>query len=271
MPFFQAILLGIVQGLTEFLPISSSGHLVLAKSILGFHEDGIAFEIFVHFGTLLAVVTLYKKDLLEIIATILPFGEGQSEGKVREHASGARLLRFLVIATIPAGILGLLLRTFFESAFSSATFVSGALIFTGLVLLISRKVPDTTCPLDNFKSLVIGLAQVVAFFPGVSRSGTTITAALVLGIEREEAARFSFLLTVPLISGVVLIKSIEMFEHPPGSDELWYFGVGCLAAYISGLWAIKWIVGVVQQGRFDRFAYYCFAVGAIGLIFNILK
>ena len=271
MPFLQAILLGIVQGLTEFLPISSSGHLVLAKSILGFHEDGIAFEIFVHFGTLLAVLTLYKRDLWEIVAAVVPGLRDHSDQEVGETTRGVRLLLLLTIATIPAAILGLMLREFFESAFSSATFVSGALIFTGLVLLASRKVPDTTRPLDNFKALLIGLAQVVAFFPGVSRSGTTITAALVLGIEREEAARFSFLLTVPLIFGVTLIKSIEMFEQPPSPDELWYFGVGCVAAYFSGLWAIKWLIGVVQKGRFDRFAYYCFAVGTIGLIFNILK
>ncbi len=271
MSFLQAVLLGIVQGLTEFLPISSSGHLVLMKSILGFREDGIAFEIFVHFGTLLAIVTLYKKELWQIIVDITRPISGRARPAEPAQNGGIRLLLFLVIGTVPAGMLGLLLRDFFEKAFSSTTFVYGALIFTGLVLLSSRRSPDATVPLDNFKSLVVGLVQVIAFFPGVSRSGTTISASLLLGISREESARFSFLLAVPLILGVTLIKSFEMLDNPPTSDEISYFVAGSVAAYISGLWAIKWLVGVVEKGRFDRFAYYCFAVGTIGLIIKLIR
>ncbi len=273
MTLIQAVLLGVVQGLTEFLPVSSSGHLVLAEFLLGLELDGIAFEIFLHFGTLLAVITLYRKDLAQIVRDLFRFVR-RDEAKGHEQESeidGVRFFLFIIIATIPAGMFGLLLQDLFESAFSSPTFVCGALIFTGVVLSTTRKVQDSTFKLDTFKAVVIGFAQVAALFPGVSRSGTTITAGLLLGIGRKEAARFSFLLAIPLILGVTLMKSLEIVSNPPESMELFHYAVGSLAAYLSGLWAIKWLVGIVQQGRFDRFAYYCFTVGIIGLAIAWLR
>ncbi|MFQ5649662.1 MAG: undecaprenyl-diphosphate phosphatase [bacterium] len=275
MSVVEAVLLGIVQGLTEFLPISSSGHLVLAKSILGIHEDGITFEIFVHFGTLIAVVTVYRNDLWQILvdvkAHLLQKGRTEEAGEPdRTVSQGVRLFWLIVVGTVPTAVLGLLFRDFFETAFSSTTFVSGALIFTGLILAATRFAKEKQLPLSFPKSLLVGLAQVVAFFPGVSRSGTTISTALALGIHPQESARYSFLLAVPLILGVTLIKSYELLLAPPPFANLIDYAVGCVAAFVSGLWAIHWLVAVLQKGRFDRFGYYCLAVGILGLTLNCM-
>lgn len=268
MSLIEAALLGIIQGLTEFLPISSSGHLVLAQAIMGIKVEGIAFDIFVHFGTLLAVITFYRKDLIGILADCLKLLLG-SKSFLKTHEenypSGAQLLGFIIIGVVPTGILGLLFKDFFESTFSNLVFVSSALIFTSVLLTLTRLAKDPSQPLNMPKSFLIGLAQVIAFFPGVSRSGTTITAALLLGVKPTEAARYSFLLAVPLILGVTLLQSLELMADPPTTQELVYYGVGCLTAFLSGLWAIKWLLTLVQGGRFARFAYYCFTIGAVGL------
>ncbi len=269
MSFIEAVVLGLVQGLTEFLPVSSSGHLVFAKMLLGIKDNGIAFEIFVHFGTLIAVLTVYKDDIIEIFVdcgrVISKKSFAKAANQRNDQLSGLTLLMFIVIGTVPAVVSGLLFRDVFETAFSNAVFVSSALIFTGLVLMTSRLAKDSNKPLNHLRALLVGLAQVLALFPGVSRSGTTITTALLLGVRPAECARYSFLLAVPLILGVTLMESYELLLNPPSVDQLSNYVVGCLAAYISGLWAIRWLVSVVQRGRFDRFAYYCLAVGLLGL------
>lgn len=276
MSFIEAVFLGIVQGLTEFLPISSSGHLVLAQAILGIKEDGIAFEIFVHFGTLLSVITVYRHDLFTIMRDFLTFlnlklKNKKSQENPSHELSGLRLLIFIIVGTLPTAILGFLFRGTFESAFSNAGFVSGALIFTGVILSATRYAHEKKMSLNYSKSLLIGLAQVVAFFPGVSRSGTTIGAGLMLGIRPDEAAKYSFLMAIPLILGVTLIKSFEIIVSPPPLERIVFFAAGCVSAYLSGLWAIRWLIAAVQKGRFDRFAYYCFGIGILGLILNFTK
>jgi len=272
--FLEAILLGLVQGLTEFLPISSSGHLVLAQSILGIENDGIAFEIIVHFGTLLAVIIAFKEDLLKILNGIrdsLFLKKKNLNDENSSSTSGSRLLIFLIIGTIPTAILGYIFQGFFESTFANPVFVYFALIFTGIVLTISRIGKNNSTPLSYSKSFLIGLAQVVAFFPGVSRSGTTISAGLLMGINPVESARYSFLLAVPLILGVTLVKSFELATESLSLHLVISYLIACFTAFISGLWAIKWLLKIVQNKKFDRFAYYCFAIGFIGLTINFLK
>ncbi len=275
MSIIEAVLLGVVQGLTEFLPVSSSGHLVLAKSILGVVDDGIAFEIFVHFGTLVAVLTVYKKDIwhifIDLKARFLPKHNPNNpnyENQNNGEQQGVRLLWLIIVGTIPAALLGMLFRDVFESAFSDTVFVCFALIVTGLILTLTRLAKETKQPLNLPKSFLVGLAQVMALFPGISRSGTTISAGLFLKVQPEESARYSFLLAVPLILGVTIVKSYELWLKPPPLNQISDYLVGCAAAYLSGLWAIRWLVIVVRKGRFNRFAYYCFFVGILGLVWH---
>ncbi len=275
MSLIEAVLLGLVQGLTEFLPVSSSGHLVLGKAILGVEEKGIAFEIFVHFGTLLAVLTVYRNDLLQMAKECLSFifGRWQSTPAVesaQKTPNGVRLFAFILLGTIPAALLGFLFKDTFESVFSDTVFVSGALIFTGILLTSTNWASGKQLPLTGVKAFLIGLAQVIALFPGVSRSGTTITVALLFGIKPEDAAKYSFLLAIPLILAVTLLQSVELFSEPPTGAQLAQYSVGCVVAYFSGLWAIKWLIAVVQNGRFARFAWYCFALGFLGLAMHFV-
>ncbi|MFQ5752168.1 MAG: undecaprenyl-diphosphate phosphatase, partial [bacterium] len=206
---WEAVLLGIIQGLTEFLPVSSSGHLVLGKAILGIHINGIAFEIVVHFGTLFAVVTVFKNDLIKIFnaftsSLISKFKTNEVRNSNAVSPDGLHLLVLLIIGTLPGAIFGYLFRSTFESFFTNPQFVSGALLITGIILFISKFAKEKSRQLNYSKSFMIGMVQVGAFFPGISRSGATISAGLLLGIQPIESARFSFLLAVPLILGVSL-------------------------------------------------------------------
>lgn len=263
-------MLGIVQGLTEFLPVSSSGHLVLGEAILGVHDKGIVFEIVVHFGTLLAVITLFKSDLLKILGDFKLYGMVKLKRiKLETNPNsfeGLNLFILLVIGTIPAALIGFFFQDSFESAFADPRFVSIALLFTGAILLISGLGHERTPEISKSKAFLIGLAQVLALFPGISRSGTTITAGLLLGVRPIEAAKYSFLLAVPVILGATVLKIAELFSNPVTNDQIAKLALGCAAAYISGFIAIKWLLAIVQKGRFDRFAYYCFAVGILGII-----
>ncbi len=268
---WQAILLGIVQGLTEFLPVSSSGHLVLAQTLLGLPSNGIAFEVFAHFGTLLAVITVFRSDLVAILRELKPSGLlGPSVSSLMpqraEPPHGGSLLAQLFVATVPAGAIGYVFQGFFESTFAHPRFVCLALIVTGLILLASTRAKSTNQVLNLPRAFLIGIAQVIAFFPGISRSGTTITAGMFLGVRPVEAARFSFLLAVPLITGVTVLKLAELTANPPSAGQITTLAVGAVAAYVSGLAAIKWLLKLLERGRFAWFAYYCFAVGIGGLI-----
>lgn len=268
MSYLEAALLGVVQGLTEFLPISSSGHLVLGKAILGIEIQDIAFEIFVHFGTLLAVLTIFKDDILLLLKglkSLILFRIKNENRENDEPQEGLKLLGLLVVGILPAGIIGLIFKDFFEAAFSQLEVVCGALIVTGLILIASKFAQEKCNQFSVLKALWVGLAQVAAIFPGISRSGTTITAGMLAGVQRVEAARFSFLLAVPLILAATLLQTLDLISELPSGKQLLSLLIGTVTSYISGVFAIKWLLAVVKQGRFDRFAYYCFAVGILGL------
>jgi undecaprenyl-diphosphatase len=269
---WEAVFLGIVQGLTEFLPVSSSGHLVLAKAIFGVEESGIAFEIFVHFGTLLAVLTVFRRDIWSILKESKGLAKRRKTqtNDVPESGNGSKLLIFLIVGTAPATLLGYLFKDVFESFFSDPVFVCGMLIITGVILLVT-KFGVNGQGLNYRNSFFIGLSQVGAFFPGISRSGTTISAGLLFGLKPVESARFSFLLAVPLITGVTVIKGTELIVNPPSGEELLSLLLGSIFAFLSGLIAIKWLLGIVQRSRIDRFAYYCFAIGILGLLIYRLQ
>jgi undecaprenyl-diphosphatase len=265
----QALLLGIVQGITEFLPISSSGHLVLGKVILGVHTEGVAYEVFVHFGTFLAIVTILWSDISNILGSLGRLVRHPSPRNWLRNYRGDIFLRMailVILGTIPAVVVGLLFKSVIEAAFSSPIFVSFALIITGTFLLGTRWINSADTQFGIVRALLIGVAQSFAILPGISRSGSTIAAAVYLGVERSEAARFSFLLALPAIFGAAVLESLELLQSNISSQQLITFFIGMIVAYISGMIALKWLLGVIRRGRLDRFSYYCFTVGLVGVI-----
>lgn len=268
----KAIILGIVQGLSEFLPISSSGHLVLFEQILNFHAEGIALEVFVHFGTLVSVLIVFRKDILQMIRWLPGLPAFVLGGmKVRSEEDQYRALSFyIVIGSVPAAIIGLLFEKQIEKLFASPVLVVIALMVTGLIILSSRFARESRPNMTTFHAVLIGIAQAFAIVPGISRSGSTIVTALWLGINRDLAARFSFLLSVPVILGASILKFKDLLETPPPSGELAYLACATVAAAISGYFAIIWLLDVIRKQKLEWFGVYCLLVGAVGLAFFML-
>jgi len=253
MTYLDSIILGIVQGLTEFLPVSSSGHLVLTEALLGVVSDDITFEIVVHLASLLAVLIYFRHSILRLLQSV-----------VRPHMiEERRMIVFLVVGTIPAGVVGVLFRDFFERAFSDAFMAAVFLLVTGAILLTTRFVKAGDKKVTGVRSLLIGCGQAVAILPGVSRSGSTISAALLLGVRPEVAAEFSFLLAIPAIGGAAILQTKELMNLNPALFGP--YAVGFVTTFLFSLLAVYAVLSVIRRGRFAYFAYYCFAAGALGL------
>lgn len=269
MSVLQVLLLGIVQGITEFLPISSSGHLVLGKALLGVHTQGIAFEVFVHFGTFLAVLAVFWGDCWNILkawgAALRRPAPGQWMPRYQADPF-FRLGVLIVLGTIPAIIVGLLFEHQVEAAFSHPLFVSLALLVTGTILLGTRWTRPQDTRFGMVRALIIGAAQAFAVLPGISRAGSTIAAGMYVGVERSESARFSFLLALPVILGACVVEGKELWQTGIPSEEGMTLLVGTVAAFCVGIIALKWLLGVIRRGRLDWFAYYCYAAGLAGII-----
>lgn len=260
------MVLGIVQGLTEFLPVSSSGHLVLGKELLGVHVEGIAFEVFVHFGTLLSVVTVYWQDILGLLRSIsIGLTKKGNIGEFYRQDKNFRWVIFILIGSVPAGVIGFLFNEPIEIAFSDARMVAFMLIVTGIILLLTRFIRPPRKEMKLSHAIIVGVIQALAILPGISRSGSTISVALFLGISREEAARYSFLLAIPVILGATLMKVVELLDNIPPTSEILILVAGTIVAYISGYVAIKLLLIFIRRGKLDYFAWYCFTVGIVGL------
>jgi len=269
MSALQALLLGIVQGITEFLPISSSGHLVLGKALLGIHTQGIAFEVFVHFGTFLAVLTIFWGDCWNILkawSNALHRPSPRAWLKSYREDPFFRLGVLICLGTIPAVVIGLLFEHEIEAAFSHPLFVSCALIVTGTILLGTRWTRPQDTRFGMIRALIIGAAQAFAILPGISRAGSTIAGGMYAGVERSEAARFSFLLALPVILGACVVEGKELWQTGIPSEQGVTLLIGTIVAYVVGVVALKWLLGVIRRGRLDWFAYYCYAVGLAGVI-----
>ena len=254
------LLLGIIQGLTEFLPVSSSGHLVIFQSLFDLPHS-IAFDVVVHLATALAVIVYFWRDILEIL---------NPKSEIRTK----KLLLYLIIGTIFTGILGLTFKDFFESLFSSVFAVGWFLLLTGLIIVLAewigkgkRKLEEMNC----WDAVLIGLAQGCAIAPGLSRSGTTISASLARNLDRNLAARFSFLLSVPAILGAGLVQSQAIINAGTIGIGIWPLVLGFIAAFISGWAAIKIFMNIIQKMSIRGFAYYCFGIGIFILILTILQ
>ncbi|MCA9756786.1 MAG: undecaprenyl-diphosphate phosphatase [Candidatus Eisenbacteria bacterium] len=260
-PILATVILALIQGWTEFLPISSSGHLVLAQHLLGVESAGVALEIILHLGTVFAVILYYREDFLSILSGGWDFVRG---GRGPEAVSASRLILFLVLGTIPGALGGALFKDTIESAFGDVRFVCYALLFTGALLLSTLLVPRKRERLSPLRAFLVGAFQLLALLPGVSRSGSTISGGLFLGIDPEEAARFSFLLSVPIILGAVAFQLPDVGAELRAGHLPQYL-IGLVVAFVSGYVAIGAMLKIVRRGRFGFFGIYCLLVGILGL------
>lgn len=276
MDIIQAIIMGIVQGLTEFLPVSSSAHLVLTPELLG-AKSSLAFDTLLHAGTLVAVIGYFWKDITSMIKSFVSSLLDIPRGKFKEELTEdpyKRLAWLVVVGTIPAGLMGVLFKSEFEALFDSVTMVGFFLLVTGVILWssewITKKNSDKKSKdikeVSFTNSLVIGVFQGFAIAPGISRSGSTIAAGLFSGLERKLAARYSFLLSIPAILGATLIQVKDIVTFDANTEVL---VLGFLAAVISSYLAVKFMMGYIQKHSLNIFAIYCWIVGALTIILSM--
>ena len=257
MGLLEAIILGIVQGLTEFLPVSSSGHIEIAKVLLGSsQEQSLLMTIVLHAATALSTIFVFREDIKEIIKGLLQFTWN------KEFQFSLKI----IISMIPATLIGLFFENEIELLFSGEILLVGCmLLVTGLLLFLADKAKNTNQNVNFFHALIIGVSQAIAILPGVSRSGATISTSVLLGIDREKAARFSFLMVVPLILGK-MGKDIISGDILIESATLMPLLIGFTAAFITGLFACKWMIRLVKKSKLKYFSFYCFLVGTVSII-----
>ena len=263
MELFDVIVLGVIQGLTEFLPVSSSGHLELAKALLGdasIPKESMAFTVLLHAATALSTIVVYWKDIGEIIAGLFtPTMNSEKEFSIK-----------IVLSMIPAAVIGVLFNEELEILFAGKIlWVGVALIFTGFLLFLADQAKSTQKPVTYFSALLIGISQAIAILPGISRSGATISTAVLLGIDKEKAARFSFLMVVPLILGK-MAKDLLDYEGGFENISVAALSAGFIAAFVAGVLACTWMIGLVKKSQLKYFAYYCFIAGATSVILTLI-
>jgi undecaprenyl-diphosphatase len=254
MDLIIAILLGILQGVTEWLPISSSGHLALAQNTLGL-DVPVVFDIFIHIGTLAAVCIFYRKDIVSILRSLTKFNLKSKE---------IRLALLIIAAMIPTAIIGFTFKPFFESMFSSNVMIGMALIITGTILYAASRAKPSNKPVSFIPALIIGIFQGIAVAPGISRSGATISAGLLQGINAREAARFSFLLSIPAVIGATIFEVKDTALAIDPSAFLPYV-IGAVVAAAVGYFSIKFLLKLLEERKFQWFAYYCWLVGIFAI------
>jgi len=276
MDLLDAVLLGALQGLTEFLPVSSSAHLVAAQHMLGVRSPGVVLEVALHCGTLLAILVVFRQRLRALVRDGCAGGWLWLTGRgvaATERAPLFPTAAAIVVGTVPAALAGVLLGGAIEAAFESLAAAGAFLIATGVLLLGSRRArPGEVVRVGVMRGLLVGCAQATALLPGVSRSGATIVAARFLGVERAEAARFSFVLAVPALVGAGGLQVVRA-ARAPGAEPL-AFGavlVGALVSAAVGWLCLVWLLRVVQRGRLHLFALYCLPAGGLMLAAGLLR
>lgn len=269
MTLIQAIVLGIVQGLTEFLPVSSSGHLVLIQNLLGLHQPELVFDVAVHLGTLAAVCLYFQRDISAMIAEVFKWAYKRCRhAESRPPSMEVRLAAMIAVGSVPTAVIGLGFHKIAGLLFSSVLLVGFMLIATGFWMWFTRGRDRSggggVYRLNSVRAVLIGIAQGIAIIPGVSRSGATIAASLYLGLDRETAARYSFLLSIPAIAGAAMLSLSD--TSAAGSAEVPVIFAGGFAAAVVGYAALSFLVYLVKKGRLFIFAPYCWAVGGIILM-----
>lgn len=264
--YLQAVLLGVIQGLTEFLPISSSGHLALVQRWLNFDPESVQmllFDVLAHVGTLVAVAVVFRKSAGRFFKRLLP----EFMGATSHKPFASRVVLLALVATIPTGVIGLLFKETFEEAFGSPRAIGTCLIVTGFLLIALVKVPRGRRgwrKLRWWEGALVGLAQAIAILPGISRSGATICMASYCGWKRRWAAEFSFLIAVPAIVGGTILKLADTLELPSAALDAINWGpilVGSTASLVVGVFALKLLLDAVSRARLHYFAFYCWALG----------
>lgn len=275
MELYQGITLGIIQGLTEFLPVSSSGHLVLGQIFFGITQSQLVFDISVHMGTLLAVLVVYASDIKAMLVSAANFFFKAIFFKpvvsLFKEDENLQMAGLILIGSIPTAIIGFGLKQFEHVLFTSRVLVGCMLILTGTVLWISRKYyfsENKTNGPDIKKTLLIGVCQGIAVIPGISRSGSTIAAGMFLGLDRHKAAKFSFLLSIPAILGAQILSIKDMINNNLSIDPVTIYAT--ITSFITGLIALKILLTLVHSGRFHLFAPYCWLIGALVILSKIM-
>lgn len=257
MDWLTSLILGIVQGLTEFLPVSSSGHLELGKILLNdrsLQKESLLFTVVVHVATALSTLIIYRNDVFSIL-----------KGAINKQKEDYLFILKIIISMVPAALVGVLFNTEIEALFSRNILLVGAmLILTGALLLLASKARETNKNLNMLDALLIGISQALAIAPGVSRSGATISTSVLLGIDKVKAARFSFLMAVPLILGK-MAKDLLDEGSTIYSVEYTPLIIGFASAFLTGLLACKWMIKLVKNGKLTYFAIYCFVVGGVAV------
>ncbi|WP_409201107.1 undecaprenyl-diphosphatase UppP [Methanobrevibacter sp. DSM 116169] len=269
MDIFSAIIIGIIQGLTEFLPISSSAHLIFFQELLGVSQSNLSFEILLHLGTLIAVIAYFIKDIIKLIEafflSILDIFSGKFKKGLNINPY-KKLAWLIIIASIPTGIIGFLFKDIFEGMFQSVTIPAVFLIVTGVLLYLSQRINIGNRNINDINSkdaLIIGITQGLAIIPGISRSGSTLSTGLFLGLNKEFAAKFSFILSIPAIIGANLFE----FKNITAALDITYL-CGFIAAIIVGYLTISILLEIIKKKKLDIFAYYCWIVGIAILILS---
>lgn len=266
MTVYDAVLLAVLQGLTEFLPVSSTGHLVLAQQLLNLHNPQIvSFDIFVHCGTLISVAIYFWKDIIEILRSFTKALKTYKEKEEHKKTEYFYLGIAIIIGSIPAGVIGLIFYRQIEEIFTDPKFVAMNIVITGLILFLTRLVkPTRGKKVGILSSIIIGLAQMIAILPGISRSGLTMSAALFMKISPVQAARFSFLLSIPVIAGAVLLETYKLVAYGTTIGFLQII-VGIGVSAIAGYVAIKLLLHIMEKGKFSWFSLYCLVIGIFGI------
>ena len=269
--FFKNVIMGLVQGFSEFLPVSSSGHLVLFGDWLEIDtvsESKLLLSIVVHLGTLLAVLVYFKEDVKKMIFRLPQIPAFVKNGmKVRsEEDEQTAMIWYIFLASIPAAIIGFTFKDQLEALFSNKKAVLVALLLNAFVLWSSRYTKEKSIKMNTLFAVLIGCGQAIAIVPGISRSGMTIVFALWLGLTRSSSASFSFLLSIPVILGASLLELKDIGLGQLSSNQMLNFTGACLAAALSGYFAIKLINSIIQKQKFEYFAVYCLAISATSLV-----
>jgi undecaprenyl-diphosphatase len=263
---FEAFILGMLQGLTEFLPVSSSGHIQLGAHFFGIDTtENLMFTVIVHGATVISTLIVFWKEILRIIKGVFKF----------EYNEETKFFLFILISMIPVGLVGVFFKTEVEELFDGKIiFVASMLIVTGFLLAATSftKASSKTRKLNYMKAFIIGLAQAFAVIPGISRSGATIATGLIAGVNKEEATKFSFLMVIAPILGASLLQIFDILENPAitGSTSFTALGVGFITALIFGIIACKWMIKIVQKGKLIYFASYCFVLGSVVIIMQLI-
>jgi len=264
MDIIDSIVLGIIQGLTEFLPVSSSGHLELGKAILGDNsipQESLMFTVVLHFATALSTIVVFRKDILYIIKGLFSFKWNED----------TQFIVKIIVSMIPAVVVGLFFEEELEQLFGGKILLVGCmLIITAILLFLADKAKDTDKKVSFKNAFVIGIAQAIAILPGISRSGATISTSVLLGNDKTKAARFSFLMVVPLIFGKIA-KDILSGELSYETHNFMALSIGFVAAFVSGLFACTWMISLVKKSKLSYFALYCILVGLTAIIFSFLN